>query len=75
MNKNSNQRVFAMRFADVYPLYVKKAERKARTKEEVDQIILWLTGYTKAGLQQQIENGSTFETFLLKRLTLIPIVH
>ena len=63
MNNNSNQRVFGMRFADVYPLYVKKAERKNRTKEEVDQIILWLTGYTQAGLQQQIKKGNTFETF------------
>ncbi len=63
MNNNPNQRVFGMRFADVYPLYVKKAERKNRTKEEVDQIILWLTGYTKAGLQQQIKKGNSFEVF------------
>ena len=63
MNNNPNQRVFGMRFADVYPLYVKKAERKNRTKEEVDKIILWLTGYTQTGLQQQINKGSTFETF------------
>jgi hypothetical protein len=63
MNNNSYQRLFAMRFADVYPLYVKKAERKNRTKAEVDQIILWLTGYTQAGLQKQIKNGNTFEAF------------
>jgi hypothetical protein len=56
-------RVFAMKFADVYPLYVQKAERKNRTKEEVDQIICWLTGYDQAGLQQQIERGNDFETF------------
>jgi hypothetical protein len=56
-------RVFAMRFADVYPLYVQKAERKNRTKEEVDQVICWLTGYDQAGLQQQIEQGNDFETF------------
>jgi hypothetical protein len=52
-----------MRFADVYPLYVRKAESKNRTKAEVDQIICWLTGYTPAGLQQQIENENTFEAF------------
>jgi hypothetical protein len=47
MDKN---RVFAMKFAKVYPLYVQKAERKNRTKEEVDKIICWLTGYDQAGL-------------------------
>ncbi len=56
-------RVFAMKFADIYPLYVQKAERKKRTKAEVDQVICWLTGYDQAGLQQQIEQGSDFETF------------
>jgi hypothetical protein len=56
-------RVFAMKFANVYPLYVQKAERKNRTKEEVDQIICWLTGYNQAGLQQQIKQGNDFETF------------
>jgi len=55
--------ISAMKFAKVYPLYVQKAERKNRTKEEVDQIICWLTGYSQAGLQQQIEQGSDFETF------------
>lgn len=58
-----NQKVFAMKFAAVYPLYVKKAERKARTQAEVDQIICWLTGYDQAGLQEQIEQGNDFETF------------
>jgi hypothetical protein len=52
-----------MKFSGVYPLYVKKAERKNRTKDEVDQIICWLTGYDLAGLQQQIESGVDFETF------------
>lgn len=52
-----------MKFADIYPLYVQKAERKKRTKAEVDQVICWLTGYDQAGLQQQIEQGSDFETF------------
>jgi len=59
----SKHRVFGMKFAKVYPLYIQKAERKNRTKEEVDQIICWLTGYDKAGLRQQIERENDFETF------------
>jgi hypothetical protein len=55
--------IFATTFAKVYPLYVQKAERKNRTKEEVDQIISWLTGYDRAGLQQQIELEHDFEKF------------
>jgi hypothetical protein len=58
-----NERIFAMKFSKVYPLYVQKAERKNRTKEEVDQIICWLTGYDHAGLQQQIEQENDFEAF------------
>jgi hypothetical protein len=52
-----------MKFAKVYPLYVKKAERKKRTKKEVDQIICWLTGYDLAGLRKQIKLENDFETF------------
>jgi hypothetical protein len=52
-----------MKFAKVYPLYVQKAEGKNRSKEEVDQIIFWLTGYDQAGLQQQIEQENDIETF------------
>ena len=63
--------VFAMKFAKVYPLYVQKAERKNRTKEEVDQIICWLTGYDQAGLQQQIEQENDFETFFAQA----PAIH
>ena len=59
----TNQRVFAMKFAKVYPLYVQKAQRKNRTKEEVDQIICWLTGYDPAGLLRQLEQETDFETF------------
>jgi hypothetical protein len=55
--------LFGIKFAKVYPLYVQKAERKNRTKEEVDQIICWLTGYDQAGLQQQIEQENDLETF------------
>ncbi len=58
-----NQNVFKMKFAAVYPLYVQKAERKNRTKEEVDRIICWLTGYSQAGLRQQIAQENDFEAF------------
>ena len=59
----AKHQVFSMKFAKVYPIYVQKAERKNRTKAQVDQIICWLTGYTQAGLQRQIELESDFETF------------
>jgi hypothetical protein len=72
MNNKSNQRVFRMKFANVYPLYIEKAERKNRTKEEVDQIICWLTGYSQAGLQQQIKQGTDFEAFFAQAPAINP---
>ena len=65
-------RIFEMTFASVYPLYVQKAERKDRTKEEVDQIICWLTGYDETGLQRQIEEEKNFETFFAEAPGLNP---
>jgi hypothetical protein len=59
----SRHRIFTTAFAKVYPMYVQKAERKGRTKEEVDRIICWLTGYDRAGLRKQIERENDFETF------------
>lgn len=56
-------RVYAMSFASVYPMYIQKAERKGRTKAEVDQIIFWLTGYNAKSLQQQIDKNNSFEAF------------
>ena len=56
-------RIFATSFASVYPLYVQKAERKGRTKAEVDEVIRWLTGYDQAGLEKQIEGKKDFDTF------------
>jgi len=56
-------RIFTTSFASVYPHYINKAERKGRTKAEVDAIIYWLTGYDQQQLQQQIENRNDFETF------------
>jgi len=55
-----------MSFAKIYPLYVQKAERKSRTKEEVDQILCWLTGYDRAGLKRQIDKECDLETFFAK---------
>ena len=72
MNNKSNHRVFRMKFADVYRLYLQKAERKHRTKEEVDQTICWLTGYSKPGLQQQIEQENDFETFFAQAPAINP---
>lgn len=62
----ARHKIFTMAFAKVYPLYVKKAERKNRTKSEVDRIICWLTGYSEAGLRQQVEQESDFETFFAR---------
>lgn len=56
-------RIFTTAFAKVYPLYVQKAERKGRSKEEVDLIIRWLTGYTQAELERQLARQCDFETF------------
>ena len=67
-----NHRIFAMAFSKVYPLYVQKAERKNLTKEEVDQIICWLTGYDQAGLQRQIEQENDFRTFFAQAPGLNP---
>ena len=69
-----NQRVFKMSFAGVYPHYVNKAERKGRTKEELDQIICWLTGYSHQKLQQQIDERKDFETFFAEAPQLNPNV-
>jgi len=57
------QGIFTMSFASVYPLYIQKAEKKGRTKAEVDTIICWLTGYDQQGLQQQIYKNIDLETF------------
>lgn len=58
-----NTKVYRMPFANVYPLYIQKAEKKGRTKEEVDTIIFWLAGYNKQTLQKQIDSKNDFETF------------
>jgi len=52
-----------MKFSKVYPMYVQKVERKGRTKEELDEVICWLTGYDRAGLADQLERETDFDTF------------
>ncbi len=66
MKKNiaTKPRVYTMPFARIYPMYIAKAERKGRTKVEVDQIIRWLMGYTQKGLERQLEKGTDLETFI-----------
>jgi len=61
--KNRNDFAFKMAFSKVYPMYIQKVERKGRTKEEVDTVIYWLTGYDEAGLTAQIESEATMEAF------------
>ena len=73
-NKMDNSRVYRMSFAGVYPLYIKKAERKGRTKAEVDEVIFWLTGYNKQALQKLIDDKSDFETFFARAPQINPNV-
>ncbi len=71
MDKN---RVYRLVFMSVYPLYIKKAESKGRTKEEVDAIIFWLTGYNKQTLLKQIDQQNDFEKFFAQAPALNPNV-
>ncbi len=68
-------RIYRMLFSSVYPLYLQKAEKKGRTKAEVDEVICWLTGYDVLALQQQIEKRSDFETFFAEAPLPNPNMH
>jgi hypothetical protein len=70
----NNTRIYKMQFSGVYPLLIKKAEKKGRTKEEVDEIIFWLTGYNKHSLKEQIDIKSDFETFFAQAPKINPNV-
>ena len=70
----NNLRIFKMPFASVYPMYIQKAERKGRTKEEVNTVIFWLTDYDEQTLQQQIDSGVDFETFFAQAPCINPNV-
>lgn len=69
----TKHRIYTMSFASVYPLYVAKAEKKGRTKAEVDEAIRWLTGYSQKGLEVQLEKRTDFETFFAKAPKLNPL--
>jgi hypothetical protein len=69
---NANHRIYAMSVARVYPMYVAKAERKGRTKAEVDEIIRWLTGHSQASLDKELVNRTTFEEFFARAPELNP---
>jgi hypothetical protein len=66
-------RIYTMSFANVYPLYVAKVEKKGRSKSEVDEIIRWLTGYNQAELEAQLEKQATLETFIAEAPQLNPL--
>lgn len=68
----SGHKIFKMSFASVYPHYVNKVERKGRTREELDQVISWLTGYDKDGLEALIADKSDFETFFAQAPAMNP---
>lgn len=69
-----NARVYKMLFSSVYPLYIQKVEKKGRTKQEVDQVIDWLTGYDAKGLQEQLNRKTDFEAFFNEAPQLNPNV-
>ena len=70
--KQQKPRIYAMPFSSVYPLYVTKAERKGRSKPEVDEIIRWLTGYIQEELETQLEKQTDLETFFTEAPRLNP---
>ena len=67
-----NSKIFATPFASIYPLYIQKAEKKGRTKDEVDTIIFWLTGYNEVTLQQHLDSKTNFEQFFAQAPLLNP---
>lgn len=66
------EKVFAIRFSKLYPMYVKKAEAKGRSREEVDEVICWLTGHTRDGLQRQIDSDNDLQAFFEQAPALHP---
>lgn len=72
--KTNLERVYKMTFASVYPLYIAKAEKKGRSKQEVDSIIFWLTWYDENRLQDQLERKTSFETFFAEAPAMNPKV-
>jgi len=72
---STKPRIYTIRFASVYPLYIEKAEAKGRTKSEVDEIIYWLTGYDRKDFKIQLDKGVSLETFFAEAPQLNPARH
>lgn len=72
LEPGQKHRIYTMAFASVYPLYVTKVERKGRTVAELDEVIMWLTGYDGDGLKATLEDGRDFETFFAKAPAMNP---
>jgi len=72
-NPKTLDRVYSMSFASVYPLYIAKAEKKGRTKKEIDEIIRWLTGYSQKELESQMKKKTDFETFFTEAPRMNPL--
>ncbi|MFC4616905.1 DUF2200 domain-containing protein [Cellulomonas algicola] len=68
----AGHRIFGMSFASIYPLYVEKVERKGRSREDVDQVVTWLTGYDDAGLREAVADERTLEEFFARAPGLNP---
>lgn len=66
MNNDDNHRIYSVSVASIYPHYLTKAEKKGRTKSEVDQIITWLTGYSQSELETILNNNTDFKTFFFR---------
>jgi hypothetical protein len=66
------EKVFAIKWASLYPMYLKKAQAKGRSQEELDQVICWLTGYTPAGLREQVEGDNDLEAFFAQAPAFTP---
>lgn len=70
---NKNHRIYKMSFNSVYPLYIQKVEKKGRTKEELDEVIRWLTGYSQKELESQLQKEVDFETFYAEAPKMNPL--
>ena len=71
-NATTKHRIYSISFARIYPLYIEKAKKKGRTKQEVDEIMRWLLGYTQKGLENQLQKETDLETFITKAPKLNP---
>lgn len=75
MDEKTLKRVFSYKIAGLYPMYIQKAEKNGRSKEEVDQLTCWLTGYDKIGLEKQLQSENTLEEFFAQAPKMNPNCH